>query len=325
MESIVDCGLYARGKRVNTITLGEAADVLRSDDKFVWLRLRDPDEALLKEVQHIFGLHELAVEDAHRAHQRPKLESYGDTYFIVLRTVKADEEDHHLSFGETHFFLGKNFVISIRHRSPVPFDDVRTRCEASPQLLSKGSGFVLYAAMDFIVDQYFPIIDLLEEELDKLENRIFKEKYRRDTPAHIYRLKCKIIDIKRGVSPLIDICTKLMRYDAELIDEEVRNYFRDIYDHAVRINEMLDSTKEQLSTALEANFSLTSIYQNEVSKRFAGWAAIIGIPTMVAGIYGMNFEYMPELHWKYGYPFALGFIVVVCGLLFYFFRKSKWL
>jgi magnesium transporter len=325
MNSIVDCSIYAKGHRVKEIQLSEAVEALQSKDKFVWLRLKDPDENLMSEVQKIFGLHELAIEDAHRAHQRPKFEVYDDTYFIVLRTVKSDEESTALSFGETHLFMGKNFVISIRHRSPVTFDDVRKRCEASPLMLEKGAGFVLYAVMDFIVDQYFPVVELLEEELDKLETRIFREKFRRDTPLQIYRLKIKVGNIKRGISPLIDICTKLMRYDAELIDPEVRNYFRDIYDHAVRLDEMLDNTKEQLSSALEANFSLTAINQNEVSKRFAGWAAIIGIPTMIAGIYGMNFSYMPELEWEYGYPAALGLIAVACGTLYYFFRKSGWL
>ncbi|MFZ4455755.1 MAG: magnesium/cobalt transporter CorA [Bacteroidales bacterium] len=325
MNSIVDCAMYAKGRRVKEIELAEAVDALHSEDKFVWLRLKDPDETMMSEVQKIFGLHELAIEDAHRAHQRPKFEVYDDTYFIVLRTVKTNEETNALSFGETHLFMGKNFVISIRHRSPISFDDVRKRCENLPQMLEKGSGFVLYAVMDFIVDQYFPVIELLEEELDKLENKIFREKFRRDTPLQIYRLKSKVIDIKRGISPLIDICTRLMRYDAELIDPEVRNYFRDIYDHAVRTNEMLENTKEQLTSALEVNFSLTAINQNEVSKRFAGWAAIIGVPTMIAGIYGMNFENMPELRWVYGYPAALALIVVTCGTLFYFFRKSGWL
>jgi magnesium transporter len=326
MNGLVDCGIYSHGRRIKQVDdLKEVDEALINNDKFVWLRLKDPDEELLTDIQNRFGLHELAIEDAHRAHQRPKFESYGSTYFIVLRTIKADEEQNRLDFGETHFFLGKNFIISIRHRSLVPFDDVRTRCEASPLLLEKGAGFVLYAIMDFIVDQYFPIINVLEEELDKLEHKIFKEKYRRETPAQIYRLKCRIIDIKRSVSPLIDICNKLMRYDSELIDRDIRNYFRDIYDHSIRINEMLESTKEQLSMALEANFSLTAINQNEVSKKFAGWAAIIGVPTMIAGIYGMNFTNMPELQWKYGYPFAIGLIVTACGLLYYFFRRSGWL
>ncbi|MDD2797450.1 MAG: magnesium/cobalt transporter CorA [Bacteroidales bacterium] len=325
MESIVDCAVYAKGKRVKELALNEVGSVLNSTNKFVWLRLKDPNEKLMTTIQELFGLHELAIEDAHRAHQRPKFESYGDTYYIVLRTIQPNQESQHLNFGETHFFLGKNFIISIRHRSKVTFDDVRMRCEATPHLLEKGSGFVLYAVMDFIVDQYFPIMELLEEDLDKLETRIFKEKYRRDTPARIYRMRGKIIEIKKAISPLIDICNKLMRNDAELIDEEIRNYFRDVYDHAIRMNEMLDSTKEQLSTALEANFSLTSINQNEVSKRFAGWAAIIGVPTMIAGIYGMNFANMPELRWEYGYPMAIGLIVVSCSTLFYFFRKSGWL
>lgn len=326
MDNVVNCAVYAHGQRVENLKLEDISRALAKEDQFVWLGLRDPDEVLMKIIQEEFNLHELAIEDAHRAHQRPKIESYGDILFIVLRAITIDEKSNQLEIGETHFFLGKNFLVSIRHRSSLTFTDVRSRCETTPLLLQKGPGFVLYALMDFIVDQYFPVIDYLSEELNKLEDQIFIEKLNTNATESIYRLKSKLIDIKRISFPLIDICNKLMRFDADaLIHEEIKLYFRDIYDHAIRINEMIDSTKEQLTSALEANLALTSIYQNEISKRFAGWAAIIGIPTMIAGIYGMNFEYMPELHWHYGYPAILFFIIGLCLVLFWIFRKSKWL
>jgi magnesium transporter len=323
-KCIVNCATYSDGRRVANIEFEDISEALLVENQFVWLGLKDPDEEMMIQMKEEFGLHELAIEDAHRAHQRPKIEAYGDVYFIVLRTAQMNEQSQNIEFGETHFFLGSNFIISIRHGSSLAYTDVRTRCETTPRLLRKGSGFVLYAVMDFIVDQYFPIIDSLEERLDLLEDKIFNEKFQHETPAEIYRLKCKLIEVKRAVMPLIDICNQLMRFDSELIHDDIRPYFRDVYDHAIRINEMIDSAKEQLSTALEANFSVASIAQNEVSKKFAGWAAIIGVPTMLAGIYGMNFAFMPELGWRYGYPAVLALILGSCLTLYWYFKRSGW-
>jgi magnesium transporter len=279
---------------------------------------------MLRQIQEEFSLHELAIEDAHRAHQRPKLETYGDTLFIVVRTAQMNPA-RQIDFGETHFFVGKNFIVSIRHGSSRAYSEVRSRCESTPHLLRKGPGFALYAVMDSIVDGYFPIIDELEQELEVLEDRIFSGKPSRETTRQIYDLKRQLVDVKRAVSPLIDICTRLMRFDLELIPEDTRPYFRDIYDHVIRINEMVDTTREILGTALEANFSLVSISQNDIQKRFAGWAAILAVPTMVAGIYGMNFEFMPELTWRYGYPFIISFTLIVCGIMYASFRRAGWL
>jgi magnesium transporter len=199
------------------------------------------------------------------------------------------------------------------------------RCESSPHLLRKGPGFALYAVMDSIVDQYFPVIDVLEDDLTAIEEKIFHEKFRRDTTAKIYKLKRQLLDVKRAVSPLIDICNRLMRFDLKMIDDDTRPYFRDVYDHAIRINEVVDSSRELLSAALEANLSMISISQSEVSKRFAGWAALIGIPTMVAGIYGMNFRFMPELEWRWGYPLVIAFTLTVCVVLYLRFKKAGWI
>lgn len=325
MDTIVNCAAYSKGRRVANIEINEVNQVLKQDDKFVWIGLHEPGKALLTEVQQEFGLHDLAIEDVHRAHQRPKLEAYGNTLFIVLRTAQMSQEEGKIDFGETHFFLGANFIISIRHGSSLSYKDVRSRCESTPHLLGKGPGFALYAIMDSIVDQYFPVIEALEQELEDLEEKIFGTKYARETTEQIYQLKRKLLDVKRAISPLIDICNRLVRFDLELIPEGTRPYFRDIYDHAIRINEMLDNARELLTTALEANFSLISISQNEMSKRFGGWAAIIAVPTMIAGIYGMNFNNMPELSWRYGYPFALTVTLGSCVALYIFFKRSGWL
>jgi magnesium transporter len=324
-ESVVACAAYARGCRVANVALQDISEVLKQEDRFVWIGLYEPEEPLLKQVQAEFGLHDLAIEDAHLAHQRPKLERYGDSLFIVLRTAQPDRELRRIAFGETHLFVGARYVVSVRHGASLSYADVRARCEAQPQLLAKGPSFVLHAIMDFVVDQYFPIVDALEDDLEALEEDIFNERISRETTMRIYTLKRDLLEIKRGVSPLIDICNRLMRSDVDLIPEDARPYFRDVYDHAVRINEKVDGLRELLGTALEANLSLTTIAQNEATKRITAWAAIFAIPTMVAGIYGMNFEFMPELQWRWGYPAVMTMTLAFCGVLYYRFKRSGWL
>jgi magnesium transporter len=325
IEGIVNCAAYSDGRRVATIPVEDISEHLDDPNGFVWIGLYEPDEDMLKQIQEEFQLHDLAIEDAHRAHQRPKLETYGDTLFIVVRTAQINSQSHKIEFGETHFFVGKNFILSIRHGSSRPYSEVRARCESAPQLLRKGPGFALYAVMDSIVDGYFPVIQALEQELEELEERIFAEKPSRETTRQIYDLKRQLVDVKRAVVPLIEISTRLMRFDLELIPEDTRLYFRDVYDHVIRINEMVDSSREILTTALEANFSLISISENEIQKRFAGWAAILAVPTMIAGIYGMNFRFMPELDWEYGYPLVLSIIGIVCTLMYSAFKRARWL
>jgi magnesium transporter len=324
MTEVVNCAAYSKGRRVANVELKDVNNVLNTDDHFVWIGLHEPAEVVLNEVQQQFCLHDLAVEDAHNAHQRPKIESYGDTLFIVLRTAQINGK-HHIDFGETHFFVGTNFLVTIRHGSSIAYTEVRNRCERTPQLLSKGTGFALYAVMDAIVDQYFPVVDALETELTAIEEKIFSEKPSRQTTEQIYELKRELLEVKRAVSPLVDICNRLMRFDIKLIAEETQNYFRDIYDHAIRINEMVDNARELLNTALDANFSLISISQSEVSKKMAAWAAIIAVPTLVAGFYGMNFRFMPELEWQYGYPFVVTLTISSCLIVYYLFRRAGWL
>lgn len=324
MSEIINCGAYEEGRRIADIKLNNVHTVLKENKQFVWIGLYEPSEEILTTVKEEFNLHELAVEDAHNAHQRPKVEIYGDTIFVVLRTAQRNHE-HHTEFGETHFFVGTNFVVVVRHGSNVPYTEVRARCESTPELLKKGQGFVLYAVMDFIVDRYFPVVHEMEQELESIEAKIFKEKPSRETTEQIYDLKRELLDVKRAVSPLVDVCNRLMRYEIKCISEETRPYFRDVYDHVVRINEMVDNTRELLNSAMEANFSLISISQSDVSKKFAGWAAIIAVPTMVAGFYGMNFKFMPELNWHYGYYGVILVTLGICVTLYFSFKKSGWL
>jgi magnesium transporter len=324
MSEVVNCAAYASGQRVADVEVKDISEVLKQADRFIWIGLHEPEEELLRQVQREFGLHDLAIEDAHRAHQRPKLERYGDSLFIVLHAAQMDREHRRIHFGETHLFVGPKYVVSVRHGSSLSYAEVRTRCETTPQLLCNGPGFVLYALMDFIVDQYFPIVDVLEDELEELEEEIFGEAFSRESTQRIYHLKRQLLEVKRAVSPLVDMCNRLIRFDLELIPEDTRPYFRDVYDHVIRINEIVDTQRELLTTAFEANLSLTAGAQNEVMKRLAGWAAIIAVPTMIAGVFGMNFEFIPELKWHLGYPLVVGLMLGACGFLYFHFKRSGW-
>ena len=325
MGMVVDCAAYADGRRIGDVRIEDISEVLKQDGRFVWIGLHEPSEELLRQVQEEFALHDLAVEDAHRAHQRPKLEEYDGTLFVVLRTARANGEEDAIVFGETHLFVGPAYVVSVRHGASLSYSEVRARCERTPQLLRKGPAFVLYALMDFIVDHYFPITDVLEEETERIEEAIFAGTSGRDVTARIYKLKRDLLTLKRAVSPLIDVCNRLTRFDVGLIPEDARPYFRDVYDHVIRINESIDILRELLASALEANLALISVRQNEVMKKLAAWAAMLAVPTMIAGVYGMNFRFMPELGWRFGYPLAMGSTLAICGLLYLQFKRVEWL
>lgn len=325
MSRIVNSVAYADGRRVAEVGLEQVREVLADPARWVWIGLHEPDEELLRRVQREFGLHDLAVEDAHRAHQRPKLERYGDSLFVVLRTAHVDRGAGPIRFGETHIFMGPRYVVSVRHGPSLSYAEVRSRCEALPALLGQGPAFALYALMDFVVDQYFPVVQALEEDLDDLEDDIFRRTFDRETTARIYRLKRDLVELKRAVSPLADVCNRLQGFEQPLIPEDTRPYFRDVYDHVIRINELVDSQRELATAVLEANLTMASVSQNEDLKRLAGWAAIIGVPTMLAGVWGMNFRHMPELDWPWGYPLALGGMLALCGLLYLRFKRAGWL
>jgi magnesium transporter len=322
---IVNCVVYAEGRRVADIDLEAISDWVAREGHFVWIGLHEPSEVILRTLQEELALHELAVEDALSAHQRPKLEEYAGCLFVVLRTASWNPHERVVDQGETHVFVGQRYVMSVRHGRTLGYADVRARAESTPRLLQHGPGFVLYALMDSIVDRYFAVADALEEEVGKLEVQIFAEQVARDVAQRIYDLKWEVMEVKRAVSPLIDVCNRLVRYDQGLIAEEVRPYFRDVYDHVVRINESVDRVREVLTAALEANLTLTSIRQNEVMKTLAGWAAIFAAATLMAGIWGMNFEHMPELRAWWGYPASLAAMAVVGGGIYWRLKRAGWL
>jgi magnesium transporter len=322
---VVNCVAYERGQRIGEVDLEAIPETLSRPDTFIWIGLFEPSEDLIRTVQQRFGLHDLAVEDALHGHQRPKLERYGDSLFVVLRTMHVVGQTERSEIGETHLFVGRRYVVTVRHGSVLSHVGLRARCEAMPHLLAKGPGFVLYALLDFVVDQFFPIVNALEDDLEDIESKVFAEQADRDTTQRIYWMKREVMQVKRSVGPLIDVCNRLMSFDLDLVPEDTRLYFRDVYDHVVRLNEMLDGLSQLTTTALEANLSLISVSQSDDTKRLAAWAAIIAVPTMLAGLWGMNFEHMPELSWQVGYPLALGVMAAACGGLFAAFKRSGWL
>ena len=322
---VIDCAAYARGTRAAALSVDQIQGALACEDQFVWIGLYEPDQSLLRQVQQQFGLHDLAIEDAINAHQRPKIELYEDSVFVVLRTAQRVPATGRLEFGETHVFLGRNYIITVRHGSLRSHVGVRQRCEATPHLLAQGPGYVLYALMDFIVDQYLPIVREIEDEVQELEGVVLDDPTANDATARIYLLKRDLVALRRAVSPLADVCNRLLRFDIPHIPADTRPYFRDVYDHIMRLNESIDAQRELLTSALEAHLSLMTVAQNEHMKRITAWAAMIAVPTMIAGIYGMNFKNMPELQWQHGYLFSLASMVVACLGLYIGFKRSKWL
>lgn len=322
MSSVINCVAYESGRRTKDLELDHAC-LPEADGNFIWIGLHEPDHELLQTVQQRFGLHDLAIEDALRAHQRPKLEIYGDSLFIVLRTAQL--VDRKISFGETHIFAGKGYVVTVRHGSSTAYREVRSRCESAPKMLAMGESFVVYSVMDFIVDHYFPILHDLEAEADALEEEVFSNKTDIADVERIYELRHELLLLRRAVQPLQEVCNRVMRYDVALIDHKMNDYFRDVQDHAIQVVEAIDNLRDLLTAALEANMLLISIQQNNVTKKLTGWAAILSIPLAIASIYGMNFKWMPELEQPLGYPIVMTVMLGLCGYMFYRFRRAGWL
>jgi magnesium transporter len=268
-------------------------------------------------------LHDLAIEDAHRAHQRPKLEIYGESLFIVLRTARLHEAK--VQSGETHIFAGPGYVVTVRHGASHSYSEVRARCESAPRMLAKGQDFVVYSIMDFVVDNYFPILDALEIEVERLDEAVFAQTSTRQDVERIYELRHELSQLRRAVAPLQEVCSRILRFDVPMIDREMNPYFRDVQDHVIRVLESIDNLRELLGAALEANLLFAALQQGTVMRKLAGWAAILAVPTAIAGIYGMNFEHMPELKQPWAYPAVLAAIAALCGYLYFRFRRAGWL
>jgi magnesium transporter len=320
---LIRCVVYQNGKKLADVEPEKIHEYVAKPDCFVWVALSEPDTATLAQMQREFDLHPLAIEDASHGEQRPKIEEYGESLFVVLHVLELYGTE--LREGALHIFVGKNYILSIRSGVERGFQDVRERSELEPKLLRRGAGYVLYALTDAVVDRYFPVIQHIEEELERIEEQIFADKSARASIEELYELKRKLTATKHAVGPLMDALTNLHSTRVPSACVGMQEYFRDISDHLQRLNQTTESIRDTIATAISVNLSMITLQESETMKRLAAYAALVAVPTLIAGIYGMNFQHMPELNWQYGYGGTLGLMALIDGLLFWRLRKAKWL
>jgi len=322
---IVNCRVYEDGYCCpGEYTIETAARASHDNGAFVWLGLYEPTPDEFESVRREFGLHELAVEDAIKAHQRPKLERYGDSLFLVLKTARYVDDQEVVEFGEILLFVGANFLVTVRHGEASGLQQVRQSLEARQDFLRLGPSAVLHAIVDRVVDDYVPVIQGVEGDIEEVEEQVFSLD-RTNPVERIYYLKREVLEFRRATAPLLNPLMQLSTQPLPNVCSEVRPYFRDVYDHLLRINEQIDAFRDLLTSVLEANLTQVSVRQNEDMRKISAWVAIVAIPTMIAGIYGMNFQYMPELSHPLGYPIVMGLIVSICVSLYVCFRRWHWL
>ena len=322
---IVDCAVYEDGRRRDgEVELNHAYEACRQSGKFAWIGLYEPSEKEFDSLQREFLLHPLAVEDAIHAHQRPKLDVYEGLVFIVLKTARYVDREEVVEFGEILIFLGDDYLLTVRHGEASALQDVRRDLEGQPELLKRGPGAVLHAIVDRVVDDYAPALEGLGQDIEEVENEVFSDS--RTNPAErIYKLKREVLDFNRAAAPLVDPVDRLARGHYDQVHPEVRAYFGDVNDHLIRVHEQLESYRDLLTSILEANLAQVTVRQNQDVRTISAIVAIVAVPTMIAGIYGMNFEHMPELSWTFGYPLVLGLMVCICFGLYRWFKKVGWL
>ncbi|HET8565336.1 MAG TPA: magnesium/cobalt transporter CorA [Solirubrobacterales bacterium] len=319
---IVDCAAYADGRRQEgKLSLERAGDTAEEDGKFVWLGVLDPEEEEFGAVAAEFGLHELAAEDAVRAHQRPKVEEYDDTLLVVVKTARYVDPEEVIELGELSVFVDPDFVITARHGDGdlVP---VRKRLEERPDLLAHGSGAVLYAILDHVVDRYIEAAHGFDNDVREVELQVFSG---RNPTERIYRLEREVLEFQSATAPLGEALEELCAGDHAAIPAELHEYFRDVEDHLRRVSTRIEGFRQLLDRALEANLTQVSVRQNEDMRKISAWVAIAAVPTMIAGIYGMNFKHMPELRWGFGYPLVIGAMLAICAYLYWRFKRAGWL
>jgi magnesium transporter len=321
---IVDLAVYQDGQRQPDVKFDDAFEACRNPNTIVWIGLHQPTDEEFDAVRREFNLHELAVEDAMKGHQRPKLEVYDDTLFIVLKTARYFEPDT-LEFGEILIFVGDGFVVTVRHGEASPLHDVRLQLEQRPEFLRHGAGAILHAILDKVVDDYTPVLTALDVDITELEAEAFGEEAVAGLTERIYRLKRQVIQFHRVTAPLSEPLGRLADGRFEVITPDVQPYMRDVYDHLLRAVQTVDSYRELLTSILEANLTQVSVRQNVEMRKISAWAAILAVPTLIAGIYGMNFRNMPELRWHLGYPGAVLIMAALCFGLYRYFRRINWL
>jgi magnesium transporter len=324
---IVDCAHYRDGVRQHEEALSleqAAACAKKGEGEFVWVGLFEPTDEEMQEVASLFGLHELAVEDAERAHQRPKMEDYEDSYFIVLKTARYHDESETVHFGEIDLFVGSGYAVHVRHGEGSGLRGARRRLQQRPDLMKLGPAAVVWAIVDQVVDDYEPVVAGIDDDIEEVERAVFDPEAAAPT-ERIYFLKREVIEFHRATWPLLGPLESIERGAFPQMDDQLRRFFRDVADHARRVDEAVTSQRELLTSVLEANLALVSVNQNEVVKRISGYAALIAVPTFIASVYGMNFEYMPELDWRVGYPLALALMAAVVAFLFVVLRRARWI
>ncbi|MET7605403.1 magnesium/cobalt transporter CorA [Streptomyces avermitilis] len=332
-SAVVNCVMYQDGVRVpGGHDLVEAVErVRKKDDGFVWLGLHEPTDQEFAGIAELFDLHPLAVEDAVEAHQRPKLERYGETLFAVFKTVCYVEHteltatSEVVNTGEIMLFVGPAFVITVRHGRHGSLGPLREELEATPQQLAKGPAAVLHAIADHVVDDYLSVTDAVQEDIDQVETDVFAASGARVDAGRIYQLKRELLELKRAVMPLSRPVQELATRPIRVIDQEIQAYFRDVSDHLLRVSEQIAAFDELLNSILQAHLAQVSVAQNEDMRKITAWASLIAVPTMVCGVYGMNFEFMPELHWRFGYPLIMAVIAVGCVTVYRGFKRNGWL
>ena len=322
-EGVVASSVYAGGVRVADVAIEDAGHWSRTDGHVVWIGLHEPDAELLLRVQAQFQLHSLAIEDAEHAHQRPKLEQYGDALFVVART--AQMVDGRIAFGETHIFVGYGYIVSVRHGASASYAAVRQHWETCPAALAKGEDFILYAILDFIVDNYMPVIEAIHDEVEAIEDNVLARPMNRVDIERLHLLRRDLLRLRNAAGPLVDVCQRLANAGLPQIRPAMAPQFRDVTDHVRTVQEKIDSLREVLAFTFEASLLIGQTQETAITKRLAAWAAILAVPTAVAGVYGMNFRHMPELDWAYGYHLVVAFIVTTSAVLFWRFRKNGWL
>ena len=322
-EGIVAASVYMEGRRVANIAIDEASSWRSKPGHVVWIGLHEPDMPLLTSVQRQFQLHDLAVEDANNAHQRPKIEQYGDGLFIVARTAQLIGDT--IAFGETHLFVGEGYLVSVRHGASTSYKPVRERCESCPRALARGEDYILYAILDFIVDNYSPVLETIQEEVESMEADVLASAMTRAQIERMYLLRRDLLRLRNAVGPLVEVCRRLEHDHLPMVRSTMQPLFRDVTDHVRTVQEQIDSLREVLAFAFEASLLVGQAQETLVSKRLASWLAIIAVPTAIAGIYGMNFKYIPELQWEYSYFVVMAAIFLICGFLYRRFRRDGWL
>jgi magnesium transporter len=320
---IVDCAAYEGGlRRQAELSVDRAGEAAREEGAFVWLGIVEPSEEEFKAVAGEFGLHELAVEDAVRAHQRPKVESFGDTIHVVVKTARYVDPEEVIELGEISIFAAPDFVITVRHGN-ADLGPVRSRLEQRPDLLEKGPGAVLYAILDHVVDRYIDAAQGFDDDVREVELQVFGEG--QNPTERIYKLEREVLEFQAATAPLAEALEELCRKNFAVVPEALHEYFRDVEDHLRRVMTRIESFRQLLDSALEANLTQVSMRQNEDMRKISAWVAIAAVPTMIAGIYGMNFDHMPELGWRFGYPSVLAIILTACLYLYWRFKRAGWL